>query len=395
MSSWLDRFQRAALLVTAALFSAGYGTVGLALLLVTVVLEAGMQRRLPWQRTPVDLAAAVFLGIFLLSGYVSDYRPTAIASTGLGALTIYLALGVSSRVLTQDPGLLRPLVWTWLAGAAVAAAWAIVLHLRSGAPAFLPELGQNAVGTTMLIGGILGTGLYLSSAGTRRYAAAGLTALAIVALVFSYTRGAWLGAAAGLALIIGTASKPAARRAAGVAVVVIIVTLVVAGGERPALLRRVLSIPNVSANLMRVYIFRAAGAIILDHPVLGTGMNTFPIVYPRYRLPADPNPPDARPNAHNIFLNFAAEGGLMALAAFVLVVAQTLISGWRWRAAAPTETDRILRTALVAAFVGMMIHQLVDGTLLSVHLGAGMWMTIAILTLPLPHARDQRRHPHA
>src|SRR3990172_805964 len=151
MSSRLDRLQRAALLLTAFLYSAGYGTVGLALLLVTVVLEAGAARRLPWRRTPVDLGVVAFLGIFVLSGYFSEYRPTAVASTGLAALTIYLALGVSSSVLTRDLGVLPPLLWAWLVGTTLAAGWAIALHLRTGVPAFTPQLGQNAVGTTMLI----------------------------------------------------------------------------------------------------------------------------------------------------------------------------------------------------------------------------------------------------
>jgi len=379
MSSWLDRLQRAALLLTAFLYSAGYGTVGLALLLATVALEAGAVRRLPWRRTPVDLGVVTFLGIFILSGYFSEYRPTAVASTGLAALTIYLALGVPSRVLTRNPGVLPSLLWAWLVGATLAAGWAIALHFRTGVPAFTPELGQNAVGTTMLIGALVGVGLYLSLPTAWRYAAAGMSAIAFGALALSYTRGAWLGAALGLALVLAAGGRVAVRRTVVIVAVIAFIVAVPAGAERTALVRRALSIPDASANADRLYMFRAAGAIALDHPMLGTGMNTFSLVYPRYRLPGDPNPA-VQPYAHNIFLNIAAEGGLLALAAFVAIMVQAFRFGWRWRAAATTEAQTALRTALLAAFAGMMVHQLVDGTLLSVHLGAGMWMVIAILT---------------
>jgi hypothetical protein len=35
----------------------------------------------------------------------------------------------------------------------------------------------------------------------------------------------------------------------------------------------------------------------------------------------------------------------------------------------------------LSAFVGSIVHQMFDGTLLSVHLGMGLWMLLAILSV--------------
>jgi hypothetical protein len=61
------------------------------------------------------------------------------------------------------------------------------------------------------------------------------------------------------------------------------------------------------------------------------------------------------------------------------ILVQTFRLGWKWRTAAPTDGERALRTSVLAALAGILVHQIFDGTLISVHLGAGMWMLMAIL----------------
>lgn len=88
------------------------------------------------------------------------------------------------------------------------------------------------------------------------------------------------------------------------------------------------------------------------------------------------------PFAHNIWLNMAAEGGVVGVLTFAGVLLASLASGWRWyRKSAPTGQS-VLAAAALAATVGTLVHQLFDGTILSVHLGAGFWMLVGILTSP-------------
>ena len=163
------------------------------------------------------------------------------------------------------------------------------------------------------------------------------------------------------------------------ALLIVLGGAIAAGEERAALVTRAGTILSASVNRDRIYLFRSAAAIFRDHPLLGTGMNTFPYMYPSYRLPGDTSPLNAT-NAHNIFLNMAAEGGVLGLGVFLAILVQTLRLGFRWRNMVAGSDERVVRTALVAALVGILVHQLFDGTLISVHLGAGMWMLMAMLT---------------
>ncbi|MDR7550727.1 MAG: O-antigen ligase family protein [Armatimonadota bacterium] len=373
---WLDRLQRASLLLTAFLYAGGYATVGLLVMLVAVVLEGAVLRRIPWRTTPLDLPIAAFIGLFLLSGALSPYRVMAVSSTGLAALTIYLAFGLTARMVERDPHDVIRLCWAWVIGGGVTALVAMGLHFRTGAPASMPGLGQNAVGTTMVMTVVVALGLTLHARSRQRFLTGGIALLALAALLFTYTRGAWLGMVVSLVLLIGLGGRRAAQ--AGVLVALVVLGIIAGSGERSTLAVRARSIVMPSRHESRIYLLRSAVAIFADHPILGTGMNTFPLVYPRYRLPGDVNPPDARPNAHNIVFNTAAEGGVLGLTAFAALLVETFRLGWRWQARAEGAT-RGLGLALLAALAGMLVHQLFDGTLLSVHLGAGMWMLMAVL----------------
>jgi O-antigen ligase len=365
--------------LTAFLYSAGYATGGLLVILLAVILEGIRQRRVPWRRTPLDFLVIAFVSVSLLSGYLSEYRGMAIASTGIAALTIYLAFGASARVLRRDAGALRPVLWMWVIGGALTAIWAISIYVSRGDAASTPGLGKNAVGTTMVITALVALGLIYAERSRLRYLGAGIAVLASAALLLTYVRGAWLGVLAGLILLILFGGRKLAWTGLALIVAIWVPSVALTGRGHSQVVARALGIINPEIHQSRIFLLKSAVWIFTEHPVLGTGMNTFPLVYPHYRLPGDVNPVDARPNAHNIVLNTAAEGGLVGLVVFVAILAQTFRMGWKWRAAAPTEGDRALRTSVLAALAGILVHQVFDGTLISVHLGAGMWMLMAIL----------------
>lgn len=375
---WLEQYRRAALLLTAFLFPAGYATDGLVLLLLAVIAEGVVKRRLQWQRSPCDWPLVAFLAVFLVSSLLSPYRVIAVGATGLAALTIYLGFGPLYRATRHDSGFVGPIMWALFLGGLVAAGWAIVLHRITGRPAFLPELGQNAVGTTLLIAVLVGLGLSFSGPIWRRALMAPALAVIAYGLLVTYTRGAWVGAAAGLLTLLILAGTRHIWSGVMLVVLVAAIGFTAVRPEQAALARRAASIVSPSANIDRIYLARSASAIFVDHPLLGTGMHTFPSVYPQYRLPEDPNPLPI-PFAHNIFANMAAEGGILGLGAFVWILIQAAVSGWRGLKAAVTPERRLAIATILATFVGMMVHQVFDGTLLSVHLGTGMWFAIAIL----------------
>jgi len=385
--AWLERVRRGGLLLTVLLYSSGYGSWGLFLLLITTVLDALISRRLPWARSRLDVFVAAFLAAFLISGLLSPYRPVALGSVGLAAVTVYVAFGSTAAALRRDPSFLRPLAVAWVAGGVGAAALGIILRRGTALPASTQVLGQNALGTTLLIATILAVGLVIELDGLPRRLAAGCGVLLVVGLIMTYTRGAWLGVLVGGALLL--AASGARRVVAGsVAVLLIVVTgFALVESERTALLSRAASIPDLSANQDRLLLIRTALSIFAAHPVSGTGLNTFPLVYPSFRGPDDPNPLPL-PFAHNIFVNMAAEGGALGFVTFLAVVLAGITAGWRWHRAARLGAGRAPAVIYLSAFVGAMVHQLFDGTLLSVHLGLGMWVLLAILSVGSSQASE-------
>lgn len=384
--SWLLRSQRAALLLTVFLFSAGYATIGLVFILLTVIAEAILTRKPPWTRSPVDALLLSFVVIFLISGFASAYRTMAVGSAVLAALTIYLAFGSFYRHLQRDKDFLKPFLWTWVGGGTGAAVWAILLHRLYEKPAFTPALGQNAVGTTLLVALVLGLGLFLATNTVRRYLVGMGCALAAIGLLFTSTRGAWVGAGFGVMSFFLLLDLRSAWRALLLVVLISVAGIVVAGPERASLFHRALSIISLSSNQSRLALARSALAIFEDHPLIGTGLNTFSFVYPAYQLPGDPNPP-SQPFAHNIFLNMAAEGGVLGLASFTALIIYASILGWRWYAQSAPTWNTPISAAILSALLGMMVNQLFDGTIISVHLGTGLWFLIAILAAFRPSQR--------
>lgn len=203
-------------------------------------------------------------------------------------------------------------------------------------------------------------------------ALAGLAAVMLAGLYVSFSRGAWLGAAAaGLALV---AALP--RRAwLGVTLVGLGLTggWVLAAnnllpGSLTARLAQVgdfISTTDVTgiditgdnfAIVERLAHWQAAEGMARDFPWLGVGVGNYELAYPRYSLI---NWPLALGHAHMIYLNVLAETGLVGLAAYVVlwvaVLALTMRTIGRTHGLA-----RGLALGLLGAWVHLAAHQIVD-----------------------------------
>src|SRR5574341_120268 len=125
---WIEQLQRASLLATAFVFSTGYASVGLTILLFALAVEGILTRRVPWRPSPLDSALLGFAVAFLIIGLVSPYRPVATGSAILSALAMYVAFGPLFRALRRDPRFGKSLLRAWAAGAWLAAVWVIAFR---------------------------------------------------------------------------------------------------------------------------------------------------------------------------------------------------------------------------------------------------------------------------
>ena len=215
-------------------------------------------------------------------------------------------------------------------------------------------------------------------------------AAATLAVVFSWSRGAWLGLLAGaavlalfsvrrLALGLGLAVGAAAVLGGGLLVGV-------NAGFGPALsvaerlggfgdefaLGDVRGVDINDANyavLERLAHWQAAVDMARDDLWTGVGFGNYAAAYPRYALI---NWPDALGHAHNYYLTLLAEVGLPGLLAYAIfwlaVVWQTVRAARRlaW-------PERGVAVGLLAAWAALSVHHLVDKLYVNniyVHLGA-------------------------
>jgi putative inorganic carbon (hco3(-)) transporter len=201
--------------------------------------------------------------------------------------------------------------------------------------------------------------------------AAGLLALGIL---MSWSRGAWLGAAASAVVVVGFRNRRTALLSV-LALLLLILVITVTGttalpgfiGDRlndlgsyfvgPDPARTEITDANFSV-LERLAHWQAGWRMFEEHPWLGVGIGNYAVAYPIYHLPLWYEPLG---HAHNVFINFLAETGILGLGAFV--VFWLLIPALLWRRAhAPgAETwAAALSIGVLGTWAYITVHSLFD-----------------------------------
>ena len=227
-------------------------------------------------------------------------------------------------------------------------------------------------GTLMLV--ICGaTARLLYGTSGRLWAAFVMPAL-LVALSLTLTRGAWVGLAVGVAVLL--LSKD--FRLLAVLPIVIAIGVVLAPHT---LMDRVYSIFDRQdlTSRDRVAMLQAGAAIVKDYPLMGVGPDQIERVYPHYRVPDAVKP--TNPHLHNVPMQIAAERGLPALGVWIWFVLSAGAGLWR-----------LLRTSrhksLAAAGIGAMAAMLAAG-LTEYNFGDSEFLMLLLVIITLPFAANR------
>lgn len=138
-------------------------------------------------------------------------------------------------------------------------------------------------------------------------------AMTSAALMVTFTRGAWIGWAAGLLIIL------LRRRARWLLYLLPVVILAVTFSPLPLFSRLVSTFDTEQAsNLDRIRMVQAGAAIIEDYPLFGVGPSNIKEIYPLYR--AADAPRFVVPHLHNNVVQIWAERGLFALSGYLLML---------------------------------------------------------------------------
>jgi len=192
-----------------------------------------------------------------------------------------------------------------------------------------------------------------------RIACAAAAVLAVVAIVFTHSRGGFGGLAVAMAL---WALREKRRLQAIVLATVFALGLVMFAPE--SFWRRnesVATFQEDASAMGRVYAWQVASRISLDKPLLGVGAGGFRFAWPIYA------PPESHRAfvAHNLFLEVIGELGWVGLFLF-LVFAGSAVGG-SFEASSSRDLGWISR-ALGASIAGYLVCQLSAGYIQSAHL---------------------------
>jgi O-antigen ligase len=380
-------------------------------LLVLVALSVGVHgirhgSLVPALRHPVVYALAAFVGICGISAVLNGVPPL-VAAAGIAFTVEAAALFVLPRVMgfATREGLMAALGLTALAATAAVLALGQVL-LDPGFLGFESITGRFAEGNRIaaflvnpnMLGVVLAIGtpfpLMASVRAPRprtRWAARVVTFVIVLALFYTFSRGAWLG----LALAMLGVGLLLDRRA----LAMLLLTAVLAYGAALILPRHILSAEpdpgfDIGAatagrfdsigtgNDLRVLFLQNAAPIIADHPVLGAGPGRYGgsvaarLGSPLYGEYTDGRVPVDR-TVDNFWLHLLAEtgvvgvllfGGALLLALRELIVAARRRQGW----------DRaLLATGVVIAVivaVDSVVEMLLEGNTTSF----AMWFFLGV-----------------
>jgi putative inorganic carbon (hco3(-)) transporter len=207
----------------------------------------------------------------------------------------------------------------------------------------------------------------------------------ILALIFSWSRGAWLGFGAGLAMLLLAWPRRLWQGLVvlGLAAGLLLVAVQLNVPGTAVLSERIISFADDltmtdvrgadihDANyavLERLAFWQAGLDMARDNPWLGVGFGNYGPAYADYALL---NWPYALGHAHNYYINLLAETGIVGLLGYILfwsiIIVYTLVVvrrlDWPWRG---------LALGLLAAWVGLSVHHLVDKLYVNnlyIHLG--------------------------
>lgn len=171
--------------------------------------------------------------------------------------------------------------------------------------------------------------------------------LSTFALLLTFTRSAWLGWVVAIFVVI-VSSRP---RLLAWAAPLLVIFLIAAPVDMFGRLISSFSTQQES-NLDRIRMFQAGEEIIRDYPLFGVGPANVKALYPLYRLPDSPR--FRTPHLHNNIVQIWAERGIVALAAYLLLITLFFRECARaWRTPGRAWAEAGIAAAVALTFAGL------------------------------------------
>ena len=213
--------------------------------------------------------------------------------------------------------------------------------------------------------------------GIRRLFAEFAVVIGFLGLLFTYSRSAWLGSAAGLGLL-GLMDRASLKR------LVIFSIVFVIAAQGLALFMTNMNLVDVVVGRIEEFqssdfsarpsIYRSAFVLIREHPWTGVGLSTFWFHAPPIGLGFVPK------HAHNVFLNYAAEAGIPAALVLVTIFGMAMVLSVRSvRRVGRLPGYGFLALGICAALIGLLAQMMAVQIFRQSLLGYGIYALLAII----------------
>ena len=350
-------------------------------------------------RWPLWMPVAAFSAVSILSALLSS-APWASLEASKGLLLV-AALYVTADALRDPPAAERFLLGLTLA-AAVAAGVGLLqvglcpptnapldeprwLYHRCGRARGLFSIYMTLAGVLSLVLLVTLPRLLLGGAALRRLVVPWPAMLA--GLVVTYTRGAWIGFAAGLLTLAGTVRR--GRRLLIAGLILLAGAAALAPFVAPYELRnRVLSMadPEEAGARERIYMWKSGLAMWRERPLLGVGPGGVKREYPRYAVPEAFKRQTS--HVHSTPLQILVERGALGLLAWlaIWVVFGARCIGLLRRLPAEAHHERALVAGSLSAIVGFLVAGLTEHNFGDSEVAMVAWALMA-----LPCAIEEQR----
>lgn len=226
-------------------------------------------------------------------------------------------------------------------------------------------------------------------------------AIILAALFASWSRGAWLGFAVSLVVMLIAVPR---RLVKGIAYAVVLAALFLAlwtvGVLPQSIVNRLTTAatdlftvsdvrgiefyPWNYAVVERIAHWQAAVSMAQEHPLFGVGLGNYADVYDAYRLI---NWEEPLGHAHNLYLNFLAETGVVGLVAYLgfwLVIFRVTWTARRH----PNRHERAVAVGLLGCWTYIAVHSVFDNLFVNnlfLHVGV-LLSVLAILHRQVSHS---------
>ena len=407
-------------LVPLAIYKGTYNQVLIKLSLTQVLLLSSFilcigrysLARLKLIRTPLNLPILIFLSLALLSLAASKYKWASVAE--VYRLLTYLLLYFVTVSTVRDKNSLNMVTFVWLLSTGLACLYGLYQHSFEGMSPIRSSFGNAnffaaylvlvlPLALALLINNIFPmlrknwsshrfkeTPMAFVKIGLRILALAILLGIMILSLSLASSRGAWLGLTIGL-ISFGWLSclRVSTRRSKRIVPALLLALLIIFSISTPSLLKKKPVKEELETGTLglRFLIWEGTLRMIASNPFIGTGIGTFYIAYPEYRLPEyfkNPHAVDATAHAHNEFLELGGEMGILGLGAFLWILVVCLRQAVTLVRVTEDKRRRNLVIGLISGVAGLIVTNLVGVNLRFPSSAIFFWLTLGLVIGQLP-----------